>query len=74
MLRILADVTEDQLQALEFLAQQQAVSRAEVIRRAIAAYVTENGPPVSSFFGAWRTGEREPEDGLAFQDRMRGEW
>ena len=74
MLRILADVTEDQLQALEFLAQQQAVSRAEVIRRAIAAYVTENGPSVSSFFGAWRTGEQEPEDGLSFQDRMRGEW
>jgi hypothetical protein len=54
------------------LSAQLQVSRAELLRRAVADYLTRYAAaPVDTAFGLWR---RRAEDGLAYQERLRQEW
>ncbi|WP_200807042.1 ribbon-helix-helix protein, CopG family [Thiothrix eikelboomii] len=48
------------------------VSRAELIRRAIAEYLQRYASPIEDkAFGLWA---QRGEDGLVYQERLRGEW
>jgi len=70
-MRVLVDIPERQIKALEALGRAEKVSRAEIIRQAISAYLDKKKPATSPAFGIWR--EREV-DGLEYQEQVRSEW
>ena len=81
-MRTLIDIPEKQLKALNAIGVARKISRAELVREAIEAFLHRNRPARESAFGIWKDkkvvlpgqGEPLPEDGLAYQDRLRGEW
>jgi hypothetical protein len=73
MQRILVDMPEDAVELIERAAKQQGISRAEWIRRrAIEGLKAEDGTAFEKAFGAWK--DVFPEDGLAYQERLRADW
>ncbi len=71
-MRILVDLPDPDLELLEEVSKKRAISRAEFIRRAIAVSLTPYRKKMNhAAFGAWT---RLSEDGLAYQERIRGEW
>ena len=71
-MRTLIDVPESDLKVLNQLSRAAKVSRAELVRRAIRAYLEEhNVAGRSGAFGLWKDTQ---EDGLAYQERLRAEW
>ncbi len=70
--RILVDVTEQQLDALAALAKKRGEPRAAIIRQAIDNHVSASRKPLSDYFGLWAG--KNKEGAQEFQDRMRAEW
>jgi len=71
-MRTLVDIPEEHLAILNQLSKSQKVSRAELVRRAVASYVQPHESAAPLFgFGLWKD---FPEDGLAYQERIRAEW
>ena len=71
-MRTIIDLPDDQVQPLKELAARTHLSRAELVRRAVAEYLTRHRPPPDDVvFGLWKD---RGEDGLAYQDRLRSEW
>jgi metal-responsive CopG/Arc/MetJ family transcriptional regulator len=71
-MRTLIDIPEEDIGLLTKLSKTSAVSRAELVRRAISQYLeTHRRAEKAEAFGLWA---HRGEDGLAFQERMRGEW
>lgn len=71
-MRFLADIPDDDVQWLDALAVGQGVSRAELVRRAIAVYRAEvSGDAIDNAFGIWRARD-DIGDGLKYQRRLRG--
>jgi metal-responsive CopG/Arc/MetJ family transcriptional regulator len=71
-MRTIIDIPEALLAELDANAQHERVSRAEVVRRAVAEYVAKR--PLASpdiAFGVWKG---KKIDALTFVDRLRGEW
>ena len=73
MTRILADLPDDDIQWLDRLADEQGKSRAAILREAVSAYRIRDKDWLEQGFGLWAR-HGFAEDGLAYQDRMRGEW
>ncbi len=71
-MRTIVELPEQQIEALKALSKQEGLSRAELMRRAVAAYLrlhqNENG---ASAFGLW---QKQDEDGLHYQQQLREEW
>ncbi|MEO8103442.1 MAG: CopG family transcriptional regulator [Betaproteobacteria bacterium] len=72
-MRTIIDLPESQLAALRELEQRKKVSRAELIRQAVAQYVVRHADSGSAF-GAWKKPKRRAVDGLALQTKLRAEW
>jgi metal-responsive CopG/Arc/MetJ family transcriptional regulator len=72
-MRTIIDLPESQLAALRELEERKHVSRAELIRRAVAQYVVHHAETENAF-GAWKTSKRKSADGLAVQKKLRAEW
>lgn len=71
-MRILVDLGDTQIQALDELSKREKRSRAALIRQAIDDYLAKrHSKPESNAFGLW--GKRKV-DGLAYQDKVRREW
>lgn len=71
-MRFLADIPEADVQWLDALATEQGVSRAELVRRAVASYRADiSGDAIDNAFGIWR-GRDDIGDGLKYQRRLRG--
>jgi metal-responsive CopG/Arc/MetJ family transcriptional regulator len=70
-MRTLIDIPEQQIRQLTEISRQKGLSRAEVVRQAIAAYLVANRAAPSQAFGLW--GERKI-DGLKYQRKLRSEW
>lgn len=71
-MRTLVDISHAQVEALDVLAKREQRSRAALIRAAIDDYLTRHHrEQVSDGFGLWGKGG---VDGLAYQERARGEW
>jgi len=71
-MRTLVDLGDTQLQALDELSKKEKRSRAALIRRAIDDYLAkQRDQQESDAFGLW--GKRKV-DGLAYQEKVRGEW
>lgn len=72
-MRTIIEIPDFQLEQLGRFAAEANISRAELIRRAVADYLQRytNTKEDDTAFGLWRT---KAEDGLAYQERLRGEW
>jgi len=73
--RTLVDIPDDQLEELTKLAEREKVSRAALVREAVAALLAAKrktgDDAIDAAFGLWAGME---EDGLAYQERLRSEW
>lgn len=69
--RILVDIPDGQIKDLAAICETEKVSRVELIRQAISAYLEKKKPGTANAFGLWR--DREV-DGQAYQERVRSEW
>ncbi len=71
-MRTIIDLPDDQLTTLAAYCAREGVSRAEAIRRAVAAYIRQQRPEAGAdAFGLWR---KRKKDGVAYQRRLRREW
>jgi hypothetical protein len=71
-MRTIVDIPEDQLKRLTRICEREHVSRAEVVRRAIAIYLRQGDVESQDrAFGLWQGRGLE---GLRYQDALRDEW
>ena len=71
-MRTLVDLAKDDIALLDTLAKADNVSRTELVRQAVTAYLAPHRKTsIREFFGIWPD---FPEDGQEFQDRLRSEW
>ncbi len=71
-MRTLVDLPQEDITLLNKLAKADSVSRAELVRRAVATYLEPHRTvSLRDGFGIW-AGMKE--DGLAYQERLRSEW
>lgn len=70
-MRTLVDIPEKQIHDLADICAAEKVSRAEIIRRAISAYLENKKPESVDVFGLWKN---RKVDGVAYQEQVRSEW
>lgn len=71
-MRTIVDLPEEQIEELKRLSGQTRLSRAALVREAVAEYLQHHpSEPGDEVFGIWRD---MPGDGLAYQRRLRDEW
>ena len=70
-MRTLVDLPEVELEQLTVLSKVRRVSRAELIRQAVAGYLEQNRAGLEETFGLWK---KKAVDGVTYQERLRGEW
>jgi metal-responsive CopG/Arc/MetJ family transcriptional regulator len=72
IMRTIVDLPEEQLRALAEICEQEKISRAEAVRRAVAAYASRHAAGhADQAFGLWRG---RGVDGLSYERRLRREW
>ena len=72
MPRTIIDIPDEQVAALDQLRAKQHVSRATLIREAIATYLTTHHAGLArDAFGIWRD---KPVNALSHQRKLRSEW
>ncbi len=70
-MRTLVDIPDRQIEELNRISQTEKVSRAEIIRQAVAAFIEMKKPDTVEAFCLWKEHE---VDGLAYQEQQRSEW
>jgi metal-responsive CopG/Arc/MetJ family transcriptional regulator len=70
-MRTLVDIPDRQIRDLMAICEAEKMSRAELIRQAIAAYLERKKPVEVEAFGLWKD---RKVDGLAYQEQVRSEW
>ena len=78
-MRTIVDLPQSQIEALRALEIRRNVSRAELVRQAVAEYVeTHAHTDAEEAFGAWArgSGAKIPpkRDGVTMQRKLRAEW
>jgi hypothetical protein len=73
LMRAHIDIPDSDLEAIRRITGALGISRAEVVRRAIKAFVySQKTMTLDDGFGLWRNSSTD--DGLDYQQRMRSEW
>jgi hypothetical protein len=67
----LIDISKQQLKDLTALCLIEQTSRAELVRRAIGLYLSQQKQEPTAAFGAWKIRE---VDGQSYQVQLRSEW
>ena len=70
-MRTLIDIPDRQIDDLTAICKRENVSRAEIIRQAISAYLEKKKPCVDEAFGLWK---QNKVDGQTYQEQERSEW
>ncbi|HEX4577041.1 MAG TPA: CopG family transcriptional regulator [Edaphobacter sp.] len=70
-MRTLVDIPDGELKDLNALSELRKVSRAELIRQAVAGFLAQNKAGLESSFGLWK---RRGVDGVEYQEKLRREW
>jgi metal-responsive CopG/Arc/MetJ family transcriptional regulator len=70
-MRTLVDLPEAELEQLNALSRERRISRAELIRQAVAGYLEQNRTGLEDSFGLWK---KKAIGGVRYQERLRGEW
>jgi len=72
IMRTIIEIPDQQLEQMKPLLQQEGISRAELIRRAVKDYLQRfESDEECSAFGLWAN---NPRDGLSYQEELRSEW
>lgn len=71
IMRTLIDLPDPQVEELNALSQARKVSRAELIRQAVAVFLSANKSDTEQAFGLWA---QHGVDGVAYQKKVRSEW
>ena len=66
-MRTLVDIPEDELEELNSLSRSRKVSRAELIRQAVAGFLAENRSGIEDSFGIWK---QRDVDGVEYQEKL----
>ena len=70
-MRTLVDLPPEDLERLSDLAARRGLSRSALMREVLEEWLARHPhPDLDAAFGLWADGE----DGLAYQERLRGEW
>ena len=70
-MRTIVDLPDEQIEALKRISDTEQVSRAELMRRAVAEYLVRQQPaPDDAAFGLWRD---RAKDSLVYEDAVRAE-
>ncbi len=72
-MRTIVDLPDRQLEALARISKRCKLSRAQLIRQAVARYLAEHTAEPGAAFGLWKRAGA-PGGGLAYQKRLRREW
>jgi metal-responsive CopG/Arc/MetJ family transcriptional regulator len=72
--RTLVDIPDDQVAELNRLAEREKVSRAALVRKAIADLLASKRQTRQEVLDATFGIRPDMEDGLAYQERLRSEW
>jgi Arc/MetJ-type ribon-helix-helix transcriptional regulator len=70
-MRTIVDLPDAHVEALDALRRRDGISRAEVVRRAVAEHLERHQTDAARAFGLWR-GRRV--DGVAYQRELRRQW
>ena len=70
-MRTIVDLPEAQIASLARICEREGLSRAELIRRAVAAYLETQAKSPDSGFGLWQNAH---PDALELEDELRREW
>ncbi len=72
-MRTIVDLPDTQVEALKRLSDEAHLSRAELMRRAVAEYLSRHQPVKNGdvSFGLWKKRKR---DGVEYQQELRAEW
>jgi|APTNR8051073442_1049403.scaffolds.fasta_scaffold02443_13 metal-responsive CopG/Arc/MetJ family transcriptional regulator len=70
-MRALVDIPDGLIKDLATISETKKLPRAEIIRRAISAYIADNKPTAELAFGLWANNKI---DGLEYQEKVRSEW
>ncbi len=71
-MRTIVDLPTEQIEALKRMGKRSQLSRAELMRRAVAEYVARHQPDQGDdAFGLWK---KQPVDGVEYQQHLREEW
>jgi metal-responsive CopG/Arc/MetJ family transcriptional regulator len=73
-MRTLIDIPDDQVAELAEIAKRDKVSRASLVRKAISDLLDLRRRTTTDAFEAAFGLRPDMEDGLAYQERLRGEW
>jgi predicted transcriptional regulator len=73
-MRTIIELPDAQIKALREIEERHNISRAHLIRQAVAKYVVENTVAPNAF-GAWKKSPNAaPVDSVALQQALRDEW
>lgn len=70
-MRTIIEIPDEQIPVVAKQCRRESISRAELIRRAIALYLRQRGQQSAEIFGLWKD---RGLDGIEFQHRLRAEW
>jgi hypothetical protein len=71
-MRTTVDIPDEQLDSLAAVCRRDTISRAEAMRRAVAAYLEKQAATTDDdAFAMWR---KRKTDGVAYQRKLRAEW
>ena len=73
-MRTLVDIPDEQIAELNKLAEREKVSRASLVRQAVAALLASKRQTGDDAIAAAFGIRPDMEDGLAYQERLRSEW
>jgi metal-responsive CopG/Arc/MetJ family transcriptional regulator len=71
-MRTIVDLPDEQIKALKQICESTQLSRAELVRRAIAEYLVHHRCQAEDHaFGLWK---RHKKEALRYQEELRAEW
>jgi metal-responsive CopG/Arc/MetJ family transcriptional regulator len=71
-MRTIVELPDQQIEALKAMSEQQGLSRAELMRRAVAEYLAHHQKKsAEGAFGLWKN---RGKDGVEYQQHLRQEW
>ncbi|WPY01411.1 hypothetical protein Trichorick_01323 [Candidatus Trichorickettsia mobilis] len=73
-MRTIVDIPDAQIKILYQLSKKKKLSRAEIIRQALAIYIVNDAESKKSYkfaFGIWK---EKQVDSLSYQQKLRSEW
>ena len=73
-MRTIVDIPDNHVKVLDQLSKKKKLSRANIIRQAIAGYIANYNKSQKSYESAFGVWKNKPIDGLAYQQKLRDEW